>query len=175
MPQKQLAFIEALAESGCVDEACRRVGRSRESVYELRRRHEAGPFRLAWDAAQDYSAHRLSDAAFSRAIHGVTIPIFYKGEQVGERKHFDERLTMFLMRYRDPVRYGKWRDTQMFEQHEDGPALILARRLNGLFDAAYGWILNAIDLRRQFRAQKAKQDVSGGDVASTSSTSTGLA
>ena len=42
----------------------------------------------------------------SRAIHGVTVPHFYKGEIVGEHRRYDERLAMFLMRYRDPLVYG---------------------------------------------------------------------
>ena len=44
----------------------------------------------------------------SRALHGVPRPIFYKGEQVGEWRHYDERLTMFLLRTRRPDRYGRW-------------------------------------------------------------------
>jgi len=43
-----------------------------------------------------------------RSIRGVVRPIFYKGEQVGEYRHFDERLTMFMLRHRKPERYGKW-------------------------------------------------------------------
>ena len=30
------------------------------------------------------------------------------GEQVGEWRHHDERLTMFLLRTRRPERYGRW-------------------------------------------------------------------
>jgi hypothetical protein len=44
----------------------------------------------------------------SRALHGVPRPIFYKGEQVGERREYDERLTMFLLRWRRSQRYGRW-------------------------------------------------------------------
>ena len=40
-PEKQTAFIEALAESGCVDESARRVGMSVQSAYALRRRVDA--------------------------------------------------------------------------------------------------------------------------------------
>lgn len=36
-PGKQVAFIHALAETACVDEACRRVGMSQQSAYALRR------------------------------------------------------------------------------------------------------------------------------------------
>ena len=153
-PKKQVAFIEALASSGCVDEACRRVGRSRQSAYDLRARPEAGPFREAWEAALEHGVKRMADAAFSRAIHGVAIPIYYKGEQVGERRHYDERLTMFMLRYYDPLRFGKWLDRQKYERAEDGAARLLAMRINLLLDAAYDWLFRKIDVRRMLRQQE---------------------
>jgi len=114
-PERQVAFITALAECGCVDEACKRVGMGRASAYELRARANADSFRAAWNAALDHAVQRLADAAFSRAINGVTRPVFYKGELVGERTYYDERLTMFMLRYRDPARFGRWRDRIPFE------------------------------------------------------------
>lgn len=109
-PEKQIAFIEALAETACVEEACRQVGMSRQTAYALRRRPCAVAFRDAWDAALDYSLHQLEQAAIGRAIHGVPRPIFYQGEQVGEYREHDERLAMFLLRYRRSARYGGWID-----------------------------------------------------------------
>lgn len=103
-PRKQVAFIEALGAMGCVAAAAASVGMCRESAYRLRARPEAGEFRAAWESALGYGALRLNDAAMDRAMNGVPVPIFYKGEQVGERRHFDERLTMFLLRTRDPLR-----------------------------------------------------------------------
>ena len=132
--EKQIAFIEALAECACVDEACRRVGMSDSAAYALRRRPDAQSFRRAWDAALDYGVRRLSDAVFSRALHGVSRPVFYKGELIGERRYYDERLALFLLRYRDPVRYGRWNDNVTFRQHPDGSAILLAKRLQQLTD-----------------------------------------
>ena len=106
--EKQIAFIEALAETACVEEACRRVGMSDSAAYRLRRRSCGKQFRLAWDAALDYGLHRLEQAAMSRALNGVARPVFHKGEQVGEWRAYDERLTMFLLRNRRPARYGRW-------------------------------------------------------------------
>ena len=108
--ERQIAFIEALAETACVEEACRRVGMSDSSAYRLRRRPKGALFREAWDAALDYGLHRLEQAALSRALNGVPRPVFHKGEQVGEWRHFDERLTMFLLKTRRPARFGKWMD-----------------------------------------------------------------
>jgi len=136
-PDRQVAFIDALAETGCVDRAAKIVGMAVQSAYRLRRRADAQPFRLAWEAALDHAISRLSHAAISRAIHGVARPIFYQGEQVGEWRHYDEHMTRYLLSYRDPVRYGRWRDTREAEQHEDGPALILNRWQNRLTDWAH--------------------------------------
>lgn len=137
VPDKQLGFIERLADCGCVEEAARSVGMSRSAAYALRRRDDAQAFRLAWDAAMDTAVARLNDAALARAIHGVPVPIFKGSEQVGERRHFDERLTMFLLRYRDPTRYGKWQDRMETTQHREGPTAILAFRIGRMLRAAW--------------------------------------
>ncbi|HEV2600106.1 hypothetical protein [Sphingopyxis sp.] len=126
-PEKQVEFIDALGECGCVTEACERVGLSPSTAYRLRRRVDAYSFRAAWDAALDYAIRRLSDAAFSRALHGVTRPVWFQGEQVGERRYYDERLTMFLLRYRDPDTYGAWRDRREPRRRPDAQAIVLGR------------------------------------------------
>jgi hypothetical protein len=108
--QKQVDFIQALAATACVEEACRAVGMSDRSAYALRSRPRARSFRGAWDAALDIGMQRLEQAAFGRAVQGVARPVFYKGEQVGEWREYDERLAMFLLRYRRPDRFGAWLD-----------------------------------------------------------------
>jgi len=129
-PEKQIGFIEALAQCGCVAEACGRVGMSKQSAYALRARIDAQSFRIAWDTALDYAVRRISDEAFSRALNGVSRPVFFQGEQIGERRYFDERLTMFILRYRDPERYGAWLDQHVATQHPDGPAILLSKALH---------------------------------------------
>ena len=108
--ERQEAFLKALAACGCVRDACKAVGMSHVSAYALRARPSAIAFRKAWDAALDCAMHRLEEAALSRAIHGVARPVFYKGEQVGEWRDHDERLTVFLLRYRRPHRFGSQLD-----------------------------------------------------------------
>ena len=85
----------------------------------------------------DAAVARLNDAAMSRAINGVAVPIFHNGEQIAERRHYDERLTMFLLRYRDPVRYGRWEDRTEARQHPDAPAALLSYRLGRMLRAAW--------------------------------------
>jgi hypothetical protein len=134
-PEKQTGFIEALGESGCVAAAAVAVGMSRESAYRLRARPDAAPFRQAWEAALDYAYHRLGEAALDRALNGVPVPIFYKGEQVGERRHFDERLTQYLLRVRDPVRHAPHRERRTYfrEAKVESDAGAFHRALKALF------------------------------------------
>jgi hypothetical protein len=129
-PDRQILFIEALAESGCVEEACRRAGMSDSAAYKLRNRPSGRAFRLAWDAALDCALQRIEHAAFGRSLNGVARPVFHKGEQVGEWRHFDERLTMFLLRARRSGRYGRWIDGMIGPDDED-EAHDAAIRLDG--------------------------------------------
>ena len=103
---RQEAFLKALATCGCVAHAARSVGMRRQSAHNLYHRPSARDVRRAVDAALDCSLILLEDAMFSRAINGVARPIFYQGEQVGEWRHFDEKLGMFLLRNRRPHRYA---------------------------------------------------------------------
>lgn len=146
-PNRQVAFIQALAESGCVADACRAVGMSERSAYALRARPDAISFRNAWEVALDYAVRRLGDAALSRAINGVAVPVFYRGEQVGERRHYDERLAMFLLRYRDPLRYGQWNDRREWRGHPEGAAFELNEATEAVREDAD---LHARDIPRRF-------------------------
>ena len=129
-----MVFIETLAACGCVADAARAVGMSETSAYRLRNRSDALAFRIAWRAALDAGVERLADAAFSRALNGVPRPIFRGAEQVGEYRHFDERLTMLLLRYRDPVRFGKYMDAMVAEQPEEARGVHFMRARNMLED-----------------------------------------
>lgn len=126
-PARQIAFIEALAQSACVAEAAASAGMSRASAYALRRRADAGAFRAAWDFALDYAVHQLGEAVLARALHGVARPVFYQGEQIGERRYYDERLAMFVLRYRDSERYGAALDGLRGHRPPDALAQGLAR------------------------------------------------
>jgi hypothetical protein len=109
--ERQIAFIEKLADCGSVSAAAAHVGMSRESARKLRRRHSARDFRDAWDAALDCGYAEIEEAAMERARKGVVRPVFYQGEQVGEWRDFDERLTMFLLRFRRRHRFGPEADS----------------------------------------------------------------
>jgi hypothetical protein len=136
-PHRQRDFIAALAQTGCVTDAAVAVGMSARSAYALRSVPLATSFRAAWDIALDYAIHRLADAALSRAINGVARPVFFNGEQVGEQRFFDERLTMFLLRTRDPARFGEGLERDQPAVHRDSIGISLGRSLHAVVAAAH--------------------------------------
>ncbi|QWC58209.1 hypothetical protein F7D01_00705 [Erythrobacter sp. 3-20A1M] len=105
-PEVQRNFIEALAETGSVSEACKRVNRSDHGAYLLRRHPEAESFRAAWNAALDIGMQRVEDTAMDRALNGVEVPVYSYGKLVGTRRVFNDRLLMFLLRNRSPERFA---------------------------------------------------------------------
>lgn len=106
-PERQRAFIEALADRGSVAEAARLVGMSTSSAYRLRRSPGGENFARAWDAAIHQAALHLADIAFDRAIHGSDEPVFDRqGRRVGRRMRINDRLLMFLLRAHLPGRYA---------------------------------------------------------------------
>src|SRR3569623_893997 len=91
-PEVQRAFIEALADTGCVASACRMVNRSERGAYALRRPPEGAEFAAAWAAAQGHGILRLQDAGIGRALNGVDVPVVAYGEGVATYKQYDNRL-----------------------------------------------------------------------------------
>jgi hypothetical protein len=105
-PQRQVDFIAALADTGCVEQAAREVGLSVMSCYRLRRAPGAETFAAAWDSAIAHASRKLIDLAFDRAIHGSDEPVFDReGHRVGRRMRHNDRLLMFLLRAYHPERF----------------------------------------------------------------------
>jgi hypothetical protein len=104
-PEVQRAFIEALAETGSVKSAARRVGRAEVGAYLLRRHPEAEEFRKAWDIALDIGMRRIEDVAMDRALHGHEQPVYSYGKLVGTRTVYNDRLLMFMLRNRASERF----------------------------------------------------------------------
>lgn len=106
-PERQRAFIGALAVTGCVDRAARMVNIAQTNCYELRRAPGAEGFRRAWDAALDFALPKLKDIAFQRAIEGELVPVFSGGKLMGFRRKYNDKLLMFCLRHYGQDASGK--------------------------------------------------------------------
>jgi hypothetical protein len=94
-PAARAAFLDMLARSGVVTDACREVQRSSQAAYALRNRDPL--FAAGWDAALSMARARLADDLFHRAVHGVVDQVWKDGQVVAERHHHDSRLSMAVL------------------------------------------------------------------------------
>lgn len=85
-PMRQAAFLAALALTGSVCAAARRVGLARETAYRLRRKPGAGSFAAAWDAVLGRAAPArrkvTAGERAQRALSGLLKPLIYRGRHV---------------------------------------------------------------------------------------------
>jgi hypothetical protein len=106
-PDRQRAFIAALAASGVVTQAAREIGASLEALYKLRHRKGAEGFSAAWEMALDRGMARLEDCALERAIQGEERVFLNRaGEVVARWTRYDTALITFLLRQRRSDRFG---------------------------------------------------------------------
>lgn len=105
-PERQRDFIEALADTGSVDAACKAVNMSTVGAYYLRRQPGAEDFRTAWETALALGVQRVEDVVMDRALNGVEEPLYSYGKLVGTRTRYNDRLLMFILRNRAPERFA---------------------------------------------------------------------
>ena len=82
------------------------IGASLAALYKLRNKPGAEEFAAAWDEAVDRGVLRIEHGALQRAIEGVERPIVSGGKLLGWHRVHNEPLVMFLLRQRQPERYG---------------------------------------------------------------------
>lgn len=117
-PARQRGFIEALARTGSVEHAAKAVNMTTVGAYQLRLAPGAESFREAWTAALDFGVQMLEDVAMQRALYGVAVPVFGKEGQIGEKRWYNDRLLMFLLRHRLSDRYGDQRHDRLTPKRE---------------------------------------------------------
>jgi len=96
--RKMTEFLRALAAMHSVKDAAKAVGMSRQSAYKLRSRLKGLAFDAAWDEVFKHSYENLPYAALERALNGIEVPHYYKGELIGTSRRYDERLTVALLK-----------------------------------------------------------------------------
>lgn len=93
--ERQGRFLERLAGTGCVTEACRAVGLSTTSAYRAYQRMP--DFAMFWNRALNARRPMMEDAAFERAVRGSVVPLTRLGKVIGQRRHFSDSLLRFLI------------------------------------------------------------------------------
>ncbi|PNU04909.1 hypothetical protein [Novosphingobium guangzhouense] len=107
-PARQAAFLGALAETGSVDAAARRVGLSRETAYRLRGKPGAGSFVAAWDKVTGKVTAKVTggtaarrkvtpDERAVRAKFGLLKVRMYRGQHVATELKPDNQAILSLL------------------------------------------------------------------------------
>ncbi|MEO6361154.1 MAG: hypothetical protein ABIO43_11375 [Sphingomicrobium sp.] len=115
-PDRIATFLEVLADTGIVAEACRAVGMSREGAYPLRNRDPV--FAAAWRAAQAKARPVVADGLLERSITGTVEHYYRDGVLVGERRHYESWLGLAMLKRLD-------------KQAQDDAGDALAARIGG--------------------------------------------
>lgn len=122
VPERQVAFLEALAVSGSVRSAARRAQVSHQTCYRARRGSAA--FGRAWDAALVIARGAAEAHLADYAMHGVEEEVWYHGEHVGTRRRVSDRLLLAHLARLDRMRS----DARIEALAEDFDAMLLRMR-----------------------------------------------
>jgi hypothetical protein len=93
---RQRAFLRALSETGETQKACERVGVAHETIRKLKQR--SPEFVAACEKALRISLPCLEQIAYERAVEGWDEEIVLRGEVVGTRHRWSERLLADLLK-----------------------------------------------------------------------------
>lgn len=97
--ERMAAFLETLADTGLITEACRIVGMSRDAAYSLRNRDPV--FAGAMRAALAKARPQVADAILERSITGTVEHYYRDGVLVGERRHYQSWLALAVLKRLD--------------------------------------------------------------------------
>ena len=120
--ERQVAFLEALAVTGSVRSAARRVKVSHQTCYRARRSSAA--FGRAWDAALVVARGAAEAKLADLAMNGVVEEVWYHGDLVGQRRRFSDRLLLAHLARLDRMRG----DERIERLAEDFDAMVLRLR-----------------------------------------------
>ncbi|HWT12549.1 MAG TPA: hypothetical protein VN231_07335, partial [Allosphingosinicella sp.] len=104
--ERQQQFVEAYRDCGSLTDAARLTGISRSTAYNLINSADGGAFRAALAEAGKGADTLLEATAIERAVKGQEEIVYYKGQRVGVRWKYDNRLLMSLLRARNPLKYA---------------------------------------------------------------------
>ena len=102
--ERMATFLETLAETPVVAEACDQARMGISGAYAARRRNPV--FAAAWDAALTIARERLADTLIARSMEGNVEQLYKDGELIGERHLLDNRLGLAILRRLDRLAEG---------------------------------------------------------------------
>lgn len=119
--QRLQRFLDVLAHTGCVEDACRCAGMSDVAPYRAKKKYPL--FAAAWDDALERSRQGLIAIAYQRAVEGRETVIIRKGEEYQRKIEPSDAMLGLLIRRGDMTGgklAGKAEDVLTFEEWQAG-------------------------------------------------------
>jgi hypothetical protein len=114
MRLRQDAFLAAFERLCHISQAAEEAGIQRRTHYDWL---AADPeYKARFEASDVIATKALEDEAARRALHGVEEPVWHQGMQCGSVLKYSDRLMEFLLKGRDPAKYG-----DRFKAEHSGP------------------------------------------------------
>ena len=127
---KIATFLDVLADTGIVSEACRVAGMSRDAAYALRNRDPVAA--AAWRAALVKARAQVADGILERSLTGTVEHYYRDGVLVGERRHYESWLALAVLKRLDKLADDDRAEGSLAARiGQDWPAVIAALRDGG--------------------------------------------
>ena len=98
--RRKAIFIRTLAQTGIVGRAATAAGWPRGYAYSVRAGDEE--FAKLWDQAVEFATDALEEAARTRAVDGVSKPVYQQKELVGYVTEYSDTLLVQLLKAKRP-------------------------------------------------------------------------
>ena len=159
--QRLQRFLDVLAHSGCVEDACRCAGMSDVAPYRAKKKYPL--FAAAWEDALERSRQGLIAIAWQRAVEGRETIIIRKGEEYERKIQPSDAMFGLLIKRGDlsggalaeksddVLTYEEWKDGWTFKKHggkwKPPSAAEVTARLSAKFDLMHKRMLTDADAR----------------------------
>lgn len=118
--RRKKIFIRTLAQTGIVGRAATAAGWPRGQAYTLR--GEDAEFAKLWDQAAEFATDALEEAARSRAVDGVSKPVYQQKELVGYVTEYSDTLLVQLLKAKRP---NEFRENMSIQADVKGGVLVV--------------------------------------------------
>lgn len=118
--RRKAIFIRTLAQTGIVGRAATAAGWPRGYAYSVRAGDEE--FSKLWDQAVEFATDALEEAARTRAIDGVSKPVYQQKELVGYVTEYSDTLLVQLLKAKRP---NEFRENVSLQADVKGGVLVV--------------------------------------------------
>jgi len=102
-PKRQKLFLDLLKSGESASIAAQKCHISVRNAYRLREKN--AKFAKLWSESVDYCVESAETELRRRAVDGVDVPVFFKGEKTGTKKEFSDQLLLAYLRANRPEKY----------------------------------------------------------------------